>query len=468
MDMSKTERWWSDRSLAAAVGVGAVIRIIPVLVWLQWGCARDECTYLGLSRKIVAGEGMVASAGWLWAPGYPMIVSFHRWLTGLGTTTKISQIIAAAVCTVLIYKIASRVWSDLEERESRRVSRIAAWMYALSPHMAFFAISLWSEVLYGTLLLGLLLMLDKSRDLLEKVDGKWIRSAAIVGVMAGCCVLFRGVATYMLPMFAIAFLWRRLGMKRAWQQVAVMITAAMLTVAPYSMYISKKFDAFIVSDRTLGQMMWLGNNDFSPVTFDYGNGYLSKRAYSRHTNQGRKHCASRKAAIRRDTCETEAGKTWILENKVEFVKRMPLRVAQMMNPHSLMTRHLRWGGWRGLPQVVDEGLILLQVLWSMVVMIGGSFALVARGRGSHGVLTGLILLYHVGAIAALAGLTRYRVPLEPLLMIYGAGLISRPRQVWDALVSERWRVWFCCLVMVWVIPLVLWFLPAGWPWWHSW
>ena len=29
-------------------------------------------------------------------------------------------------------------------------------------------------------------------------------------------------------------------------------------------------------------------------------------------------------------------------------------------------------------------------------------------------------------------------------------------------------VWFGLLVMAWVIPLVLWFLPAGWPWWRSW
>ena len=148
--------------------------------------------------------------------------------------------------------------------------------------------------------------------------------------------------------------------------------------------------------------------------------------------------------------------------------RMPLRVAQMLNPNSLMTRHLRWGSWRGLPQGADELLILAQACVSGFVLIGGAFALVARGRGGHGLVTGLILLYHCAAIAALAGLTRYRVPLEPLLMVYGAGLLSRPRQVWEAFVSEKWRIALGVMVMAWVIPLVLWFLPAGWPWWRSW
>jgi hypothetical protein len=468
MRMFETRRLWSDKSLAAAVLLGVVIRLIPVLVWLQWGCARDECTYLRLSKKIVAGQGMEASAGWLWAPGYPMIVGFHQWLTGFGSTTKISQIIAAGFCTVLIYWIARRVWSDWGEDESLRIGRIAAWLYALSPHMIFFSISLWSEVLYGTLLLGLLLILDKSRAALTDGVPGWLKGAALVGVLGGCAVLFRGVATYMLPIFAFVFLWRRFSDVRAWKQVLVMVVGSVLVVAPYSVHISKKFGTKIVSDRTLGQMMWLGNNDFSPVTFDYGNGYLSQRAYKRQTAPGRKQCAPRKKMVARDTCNREKGKTWIRDNPMEFLQRMPLRVAQMLNPHSLMTRHLRWGNWRGLPQWFDELLILLQVVGSGFVLIGGTFALVARGRGGHGLVTSLILLYHCAAIAALAGLTRYRVPLEPLLMIYGAGLLSRPRRVWDAFIAERWRVWIGLVVMVWVIPLVLWFLPAGWPWWRSW
>ena len=80
----------------------------------------------------------------------------------------------------------------------------------------------------------------------------------------------------------------------------------------------------------------------------------------------------------------------------------------------------------------------------------------------------MILLYHCAAIAALAGLSRYRVPLEPLLMVYLAGFIARPRLIWEALAAERWRAILAGLVMLWVIPLTLWFLPAGWTWWRSW
>jgi hypothetical protein len=449
--------------------VGFVIRLTPVLVWINsWGCLRDECTYLGLARKIVNGQGMVGSAGWLWAPGYPMIVAFHRWIFDYGSTTKVTQILCASVCTILMYRLAQRVWADQGDHDSRRIARTAAWLYTLSPHMAFFAMSLWSEVIYGMILLFLLLTLDKARAAVEHGSAGWLKGAAIVGGLAGLCVLFRGVATYMVPIFAFTFLWRRFADGRAYKQVGVMMVTAVLAVAPYSLYISEKMDAFIVSDRTLGQMMWLGNNTFEPVTFDYGNGYISKRAFDRHVKGGRDHCAGRKQTIKRDSCETTNGKDWIQDNPQAFLSRMPKRVAQLMNPHSLMTRHLRWGKWRGLPQWFDEFLILAQVLCSGFVLIGGSLALVARGRGGHGLVTGLILLYHCAAIAVLAGLSRYRVPLEPLLMIYGAGLLVRPGQVWSALVAERWRTVLAVLVMLWVIPLTLWFLPAGWTWWRSW
>ena len=80
----------------------------------------------------------------------------------------------------------------------------------------------------------------------------------------------------------------------------------------------------------------------------------------------------------------------------------------------------------------------------------------------------MILLYHLAAIAALAGLSRYRVPLEPLLMVYAGGLIASPKDVWTGLITNKWRLVLVFVVMGWLIPLVLWYLPAGWPWWRSW
>ena len=60
-------------SVRKAMLIGFLLRIVPVMVWLPWPCVRDECTYLRLSERILDGDGMTASNGWIWAPGYPVL-----------------------------------------------------------------------------------------------------------------------------------------------------------------------------------------------------------------------------------------------------------------------------------------------------------------------------------------------------------------------------------------------------------
>ena len=74
----------------------------------------------------------------------------------------------------------------------------------------------------------------------------------------------------------------------------------------------------MISDRTLGQMMWLGNNDFEPIAFDWGNGPLSNIAFERHTENGREPCASKREPVERDKCQTKAGVDWIKDHPEEL------------------------------------------------------------------------------------------------------------------------------------------------------
>lgn len=442
---------------------GLLLRAVPLAVWAyEWGCTRDECTYLKLASRMLNGEGMTTSVGWLWAPGYPTLMAIHGYLFGWSGGIRITQILLSVAIGGLMYRLAAR-------EGGRSAGLWAAGLYLLSPTMIFFSQSLWSECIYGGLLLLGILVFERAREHIgaEQVQ-KGLLWAAATGALVGCCMLFRGVATYMLPLFALAFVWRRVAVGAAWGQAGLLFVCAALTVAPYSLYASNKFGERIITDRTVGQMLWLGNNDFDPITFDWGNGTLSKHAWKRHTSEGRKHCGSISAGLERDHCEADAGKQWIKDHPEEFVARMPMRVAQLLNPHSFVTRHLRWGYWRGLPQAVDEGIILWNVSWSLAVLFGGVASLCARGRGARSVLVSLLLLYHVAAISVLAGLTRYRVPLEPLLMLYLAGALGNPRETLATLRAERWRIPVMLLMLAIGAPLVLWYLPAGWPTWRTW
>lgn len=450
--MSETAR--KDRVLWAALAFGFVVRLAPMLAWLEKPCVRDECTYQDLARSILDGEGMVGTHGWLWAPAYPYLLAFHGWLTGHTATVQATQLVVATACIAMVYVLAER-------QGGRRVARVAAWLLAANPTHVFYTTSLWSETLYSGLLLAAMLALGWARE-------GGARRGWLPGLLVGLCVLFRGVATYILPIFLVVLLWERWRRPEAWRGAVACALAAVLAVAPYSVYATQKFGGLVVSDRTMGQMMWLGNNGFPPMTFDWGNGTLTDRQYNAAVKQGRKHCKHGKDPVQQDACETERGVEWIGEHPEAFVQRVPLRVAQLVNPHSFLTRHLRWGKWKGLPDAVDEALIVLVVAFSFVVVWGGTLGFAARARGWFALASGAVVLYHVAAIAVLAGLTRYRVPLEPLWTVWAALLVAEPRETMGALLSGKWRGVLGVFVLVVLLALMLYFLPAGWPSWRTW
>ncbi|MFZ5478302.1 MAG: glycosyltransferase family 39 protein [Myxococcota bacterium] len=448
------KRWGADAWLRAAVLIGFTLRVLPLVIWIWKPCVRDECTYVELAEHIMAGDGMRGTHGWLWAPAYPWLLAIHGWITGYPGTVEGTQLVLATLSIALVYELTHGEFGE-------GAARVAAWIYALNPTLVFYTSSVWSETIYSTLLLGALLSLRHARE------GGPAR-ALVPGVLVGLCVLFRGVATYSLPIFVLALLWRRWRQRAAWIGAVLCVAGAVATVAPYSAWATQRFGGFVISDRTLGQMMWLGNNDFPPMTFDYGNGVLTDRDYDRAKAMGRPHCPYTKDPVRQDDCEIENGKAWIAAHPREFLARVPVRVAQLLNPHSFLTRHLRWGKWVGTPPWLDEILIALVVVFSMVTMIGGTIGWVARGKGWYGLAAGLILLYHVGAIAVLAGLTRYRVPLEPIWLVFAAGFLVDARATLRTLFDGRPRTVAGLVLIVLVVAHVLRYLPVGWPSWRSW
>ncbi|MCB9765867.1 MAG: glycosyltransferase family 39 protein [Alphaproteobacteria bacterium] len=440
--------WWRDRVAWWALLAGLWLRAATLARWPQTPCIRDECTYVNLAERIVDGEGMTAaSGGWLWAPGYPAVMAAHDVLLGQPEAIKGSQVALSVVTMLLAYTLARDIGG-------RGAARWAVWLYALSPTFVFFTVSMWSEWLYLTLLLGSLLALGWARR------GGLLRGA-LPGALVGLCVLLRGVATYMLPIFGVGLLWGRWRSGRAWGSVVALALGAALVVGPYATRTSARYEGRVISDRTLGQMMWLGNNDFPPMTFDWGNGTLTQQDYTRALIQGRPHCPFQGDPTVWDDCEVRKGVRWIQEHPDAFVQRIPLRLAQLFNPHSFLTRHLKWGRWKELNEAMGRGLILATVGWSLTAILGGTAGMVGRGRSWRVVVMGGILLYHFAAIGLLAGLSRYRVPLDGLWLLWAAALLASPRPTLQAIWDAPWRFLLTVICFAVLVPLTLRFLPTG-------
>ena len=454
-------RWglW-DRHLWVAAALAFGLRVAMLGVGSPNSCTRDECSYRQLARGILAGDGLQAHDGWLWAPGWPYVMAAVGALTGHIWLTRVLQILLGTLLVVLVYRLGRRL---AEGDAGVRLARASAWILALHPTQAYFSASLWSETTYSVLLTGAVLAVLWAREGPEN-------RGFIPGILMGLAVLFRGVATYVVPLVAVAALWPLVheswheALRRRGLHAATVVVGALIVVAPYTGWATRTHGGFLVSDATLGQMMYLGNNDFAPVSFDYGSGYTVNRARDAVFATGRPHCDQELPPAQWNACEVERGRRWIAAHPVEFAARVPLRVAQLLDPHTFLTRHLRWGHpWR-LPWLLEELAVLWVVLTSLAVTLGGTLGAAGRARGPYGFLSLAILAYHLAAIAGLAGLSRYRVPLEPLWIPYLAMVFTQPAAVREGL--RGWRLAALAVALPVLVWLIAWFLPTGWPgWW---
>jgi 4-amino-4-deoxy-L-arabinose transferase-like glycosyltransferase len=450
---------WRDPSLWTAATVGLILRLAPWALWGMSDCIRDECIYRTIAQKITEGEGLTtAQKGWLPAPGYPYLLAWSKMLTGSMQSVKGLQVFLAVASIFVIYGIAREVLD-------RRTARITAWLFAIHPTLVFFSTTMWIETIYIFLLLVAILGALVARRFQPAVG-------AGTGVVLGLAILFRGIATYLPPVFALGIVWPehpwsaaawRESIRARWKPAIAMLVATVLTVAPWSLYASPRQGGFLVSDATVGHVMWLGNNDYPPLTFDYGIGMLTEDLFAKYLRTGRRPCDRTEPPVVSSRCDVQASVQWIRENPGEFVRRIPMRCAQFFNPNSFLTRHVRWGYWGGIPWWFKELVAIGQVVCTAAIVLGGTVGILARGRGAYAWIATFIAAYTLFASAIMYGMTRFRLPIEPLWLVYLAAVLAAPRETWALLREQPVRLAvaiFACGLLTW---LMAWYLPTGFP-----
>ncbi|MEZ4238422.1 MAG: glycosyltransferase family 39 protein [Myxococcota bacterium] len=475
--------WVRDKVLIAAFVVGVLLRAVPLAVFPQLECIRDECIYRSIAMdlvdkvdcpedappgscvtaatEMVDGEGMAtAKKGWLPSPGYPYLLAWCKLLFGSFQAVKVVQVILSSFTIPIVYGIGREVGD-------RQVARIAAWLFAVNPTIAWFSNTMWIETIYIFFLLAaVLFMLSAVRS------SRW-QPAVGSGLAMGVAVLFRGVATYLPPFWILAALypaeaplsreaWVRSARER-WRTVAAFGVALVLLVAPYSLHASRIQGGFMITDATMGHVLYLGNNEFPPLTFDYGNGMLTEPIFKRYLGMGRPPCNRTVPPVQSSNCEVRRAIQWASHNPTRFAGRIPVRLAQMFNPNSFLTRHLRWGYWPGFPWWAKEAVCVWIVATSAALTLLGTLGAWARARGPFAWMAVGTTVYTILTTAIMYGMTRFRLPLEALWTIYLAMFLASPAASFAALREEPWRLSGLLLTLPPLVALMLWYLPTGFP-----
>ena len=391
-----------------------VVRAALLMVWPNLPAIRDEASYLLLARKLAQGEGVQpAPFGWLWAPLYPWFLSIHLWLLGSAELARWTQVGLSALGCALVFRLGGRLGG-------RQAGLAAAWLYALEPTLVGFSTYLWSEHVYSVLLLATTELLLWARER----AGPW---SAAPGATLGLCALSRGVAVYALPFALPALLMGRLRDPGAWRRVGFLVLGAILVIAPYSTYASRKFHGFVLSDAVLGRVLWLGNNDFDPISFDYRMGADSGAEYRALIATGRPECAEELGVLERNRCEIHNALAFIQARPLLFVRRIWTREAQTFNPNSFLVRSVRLGVYPGMPAGFRDATCALVVLAHFAVLVTAALGLFAAPRSPlKATVVGFSCL-HLAAVGATVGMSRYRVPLVPLWIAFSGFFVVSPR-----------------------------------------
>ena len=139
--------WRRDRWLWGALAVALLLRVLPLTLFPQGDCVRDECIYRAVAGRILEGDGMTTtSKGWLPAPGYPYFLAVMKAVFGAAFAAKIIQIPVALSSLWATYQIGWRL-------QGRKLAVVTAWLFALHPTLVFFTTTLWIETIYIWLLL---------------------------------------------------------------------------------------------------------------------------------------------------------------------------------------------------------------------------------------------------------------------------------------------------------------------------
>jgi hypothetical protein len=377
----------------AATAVGLGLRLAFVALEPEARLVGDELTWTAWGQELVS-PGVRFSPGatrlLFYPPVYPYFIAACLELFGSLLAVKLAQAGLGALLVPAVGRLGERLFGE-------RAGRLAAWAAALYPDLVWFPAHFWSETVF-------LVLLFWGFERLLAAGGARSREAALLaGLSFGLASLTREPALYFVP---LAALWL-LGSPATRRQALAFGLAALAVVAPWTLRNLVVWDAF-VPVSTFGPFnLWLGNTRMTraEVYAEYA-GVPGRIAKYRHTQ--------------RRALETIAGRQplWIFEKLRDELPRFFEADAQAL-------AHLRRGAYGPVSDAVlrlAAALFVLPYLAVLLAFVRG-LARAPLGRGAWLLLA--FAAYYVMLHVASHGFARFRLPVLPILLLFGAaGLVA--------------------------------------------
>jgi 4-amino-4-deoxy-L-arabinose transferase-like glycosyltransferase len=401
--------------MLAAFGLALLLRVAWVLAAQRKGLAfNDTFFYHQAADGLADGRGYQ----WLdeptsrWPPVYPGLLAVVYAI--FGTDARHGELLNAligAAAVPLVYLCGLRLLG-------RQGARLASALLAVFPGQILFAEALLAGTLYTTLLLAVLaLCLWLPRD-------RWWAALA-VGVAIGVATETRGEGL-MLLILPLAIWWRPPA-----RQLALVAVGVALVVTPWIVRNAVEMDALVPVSTNGSQTFWAGHNPdaYGGPTYDESAFRRDQPGFSAQRQELEDARRWRREAV-----------DWMLGHPLQEALLVPRKLLWLIRGDSAIVgvwiqpgsadRPSTLGGSTAamLGNVADlffYGLLAFTLLAALVAW--RSRPLAREVRALWLLLGAALVLYGF----VLYGNFRYRVPLEPVMILLVAPLLARtilPRQ----------------------------------------
>ena len=436
-DLRRTE-------LILPLGIGAALRLIIVAAFLGIKMSGDEAAYIRLGwcwDEFGAYTGM-------WAPFYPKLTAwcYGIWGESAGDAMRLLHILLS-VWTGFWIALTADMFGG------RRAGLTAAWIFALYVPLAGFCALLYSETLFLAFFVpALYQLLRYSRE--GRIAAPWWRPV-LAGALLGCATLTRESTMVFIPPLALWVLFALRGRRAvkqagrfrltAWAQgggplafgpAAIFALTAALCVLPWTARNAHNYDRFVPVATSTGGSSFIGwnaydvNNDLVGLSESVADapGGLRDRIRGEAPTPWEPSRESNHAD--RASANVRLGLAYAADHPWYFIRTRIVEFIDLVSPLSFLVRAQRiapvgepldiplLGRITALGAVLSVPLLLLLAIWGWAY---------AREAGPLRSLAAVVVLATLGT-AVVSGLSRYRVPAIPLLIVLAALYLAGQRE----------------------------------------
>ena len=408
------------QALWSLVLVGLAIRVAAVLLLDDY---RHPLTaeYGIVAENLAVGKGFVGG-GWLGpeaptalnAPVYPLFLA--AWLRLGGPLPFLGAQLSQALLSALLIYLVGRIALLLSDASTGLVAGLLTAGY---PPLVYFCKQISPAILTTFFTIGSLFAL-----LLFFSKPTWKRTI-ICGSVLGFSLLVEPILLFAIPGSAlIAWIWYYTGDKRAVvAKLAVAAAISLVVILPWTARNYLAFQKVVLLKTSFGLNFWLGNNP-SATGFLYtatGEPMQDTLPPSMRDHLSTLNEAERYAALEREAWE------WIRSHPGQFLNLTIRRIGYLwlVSPTYQVTEQNI-----AEPRAFYVARAVIQAALLLFSLAGGILAY-WRNRSLLIMTLWWVVIFSAPYAISVAGNTRYRLPVEPILLILASFCLTTAGCWWN-------------------------------------